>query len=395
MRIYVDENIPKGTELFSPYGDVTLFSGRALTNRDLAQTKALVVRSVTQVNARLLEGTPVEFVGTSTIGTDHIDQAYLQKRNIGFAFAPGCNSNSVGEYLVSALLRISQKQHYSLQGKTLGIVGYGNVGKNVKQKAEALGMRTLLCDPPLQELQQQGDSQLKNISFSSIEKLQREADALTFHVPLTKEGPYPTYRMVNSNFIQKLQKKPLLFNTCRGDVFEEEALVSGLRNQLISHLVLDVFPNEPHLNTKLCSLCEWITPHVAGYSLEGKTNGGQAVLEALCQHFHFPRPIFTQEEEPIPIQPLFPPSLSHSSQTEGDRELQALASCVYQTYDIAKDDMALRKALKTDNIPNAFDQLRKNYPIRREFPHHLVSLSEKKQGLLRQKLESIGFLIRS
>ena len=194
MRIFIDENIPQGPEVFSAYGEVVTFPGRTLTREHLEEADVLLVRSITKVNAELLEGTPVKFVGTATIGVDHIDQDYLREKGIGFSAAPGCNARSVAEYFVAALLHLKMNHGVSLQGRTVGVVGYGNVGKQVAAIAPALGLKVLLCDPPLAE----AGAPHPDGPFLPLDELVRQSDIVTMHTPLTKTGPHPTLKMLNS-----------------------------------------------------------------------------------------------------------------------------------------------------------------------------------------------------
>ena len=218
MQIFVDENIPQGREAFTPHGEVTLFHGRQLQADALKQADALIVRSITKVNKNLLEASPIQFVGTATIGTDHVDQAYLASRNIAFSSAPGCNANSVAEYVLSALSRLHVDQGFTWQQKTLGIVGYGHVGKKLAAKAKILGIRILLCDPPLQE------AGLDHETYYDLSMLLEECDIISLHVPLTRTGAHPTLRMIHNENLSLIQKPLILFNSCRGEVIEEKAL---------------------------------------------------------------------------------------------------------------------------------------------------------------------------
>ena len=194
--IYADENIPYAEEAFSSLGSVTLVNGRNLSSEDIADADILIVRSVTKVTESLLNGSNVTFVGTATIGTDHVDEEYLDRKNITFASAPGCNANSVSEYITGILLEMAVAKGFPLKDKVLGIAGVGNVGGLVEEKAKALGMEVILNDPPLRD--ETGDPK-----YRDIEEL-FEADIITLHVPLTKEGPYPTYHMADEKFFARM-----------------------------------------------------------------------------------------------------------------------------------------------------------------------------------------------
>jgi erythronate-4-phosphate dehydrogenase len=296
MKIHVDENIPLGRETFGAYGEVVRFAGRGLQRADLMGTDALMVRSVTPVNAQLLEGTPVRFVGTATIGTDHVDLAYLARKGIGFSSAPGSNANSVAEYVTSALLYLRQEKGFRFEGGTLGLVGWGNVGRQVEKKAAALGMRVLRCDPPLADAAAAGTAGLQAgpsadpAFFTALPDLLAQSDVVSLHVPLVTEGPHPTRNLADTSFFAALSKPVVLFNTCRGDVMDEAALRAALGAGKVRHLVLDVFAGEPRIDPALAAAADLVSPHIAGYSLEGKLNGTAQIAEAFRRHFSLPTP---------------------------------------------------------------------------------------------------------
>ncbi len=372
MRIFVDENIPLGREAFEPYGEVIRFAGRKLQKSDLGDCQALIVRSITKVNSELLQGTPVRFVGTATIGTDHVDQAWLKEQGIAFASAPGCNANSVGEYVTAALLDLQAHDGLKLEGATLGIVGFGHVGKRVKAKAAAMGLRVLLCDPPLQEA---GYPE----TFDDLQTLLRECDILSLHVPLTDALPakggapgtdsqtnnrHPTRHLLNRRLLADIAKPLTLLNTCRGEVVEAEALIEGKRSGKIARLVLDVFPGEPNPPREVWELCDLLTPHIAGYSLQGKLGGTTQVMAAFCQAFGFASP--HSLPEPNPEKPEIDLELIQGS-AEALTRWDVLRFAVEKAYTIRDDDTRLRAALKGENPGQNFDLLRRDYPIRHEF----------------------------
>jgi erythronate-4-phosphate dehydrogenase len=355
---------------------VTLFHGRHLDKDQLAHADALIVRSITKVSDSLLRDTPVKFVGTATIGTDHIDIGYLKDRNIGFAHAPGCNSNSVGEYWVAALLQLGQLWNYQFHGKTLGIIGYGNVGKNVEKKALALGLKVLKNDPPLEE-EEPGKYHLVSLS-----QILQEADIISLHVPLTKTGKYPTFQMVDHNFMERTNKSIVLFNTCRGNVIREEAVMEARKQGKITHMILDVFPGEPGINPELVVQCEIATPHIAGYSLQGKLNGGSQILKSFCSFFNLKYPEDTPD--PGPDNPLI-----DCSDLKGE---EALFTCISRAYPIMKDDERLRASLNSRNPAGEFDLLRKNYPVRYEFPKYVAKLPDGDRELF-STIKKLGFTV--
>jgi erythronate-4-phosphate dehydrogenase len=276
MLIAVDETIPLWKEAFSSLGEICLFSGRDLNAGEIRHADALIVRSVTNVGASLLEGSSVKFVASTSAGTDHIDQQYLKARGIGFAYAPGCNSDSVSEYIFTALYIAASRKRWNLKSKSLAVIGVGNVGSWVVTKARALGMETLLCDPPLRD--STGDSQY--LSFHEV----LGADILTFHVPLVREGPYPTWHMLDRETLDRLSPTQLVMNASRGAVFDNGCLKAVLEKGGIAGAVLDVWEGEPRLDYALLELLDIGTPHIAGSALDGKIRATEMVRDALCRH---------------------------------------------------------------------------------------------------------------
>lgn len=406
MKILVDENIPLGFEAFEQFGHTILFAGRSLTQKDILESEAdaLIIRSITKVNAGLLDQTHVKFVGTATIGTDHVDQNYLLAKGIGFSSAPGCNSNSVGEYVVTALLRLQHEKNYSLEGKTLGIIGYGHVGKNLAIKAEALGLKLLINDPPLQMLtekqgngvqgngeqgnneqgnNEQGNGEKRNreATYSEMSELFKKADIISLHVPLTKSGPYRTLGLVDQKFLQSFSKPIVLINTCRGEVIDESVLSAAKDAGQIQHLVLDVFNHEPNIDPIIAALADIITPHIAGYSHQGKLNGTTQIAAAFCKHFGFEsswQPHFAPPPNPI------------IHYTDADFLYKAVTTAYAQNLDEEK----LRSSLKNANPGQAFDLLRKQYPVRHEFTEYNIDgLSSENRNISSQLLK-LGFKLK-
>ncbi|HBV39329.1 MAG TPA: 4-phosphoerythronate dehydrogenase, partial [Erwinia sp.] len=221
MKILVDENMPYARELFSRTGDVVAVPGRPIPQAELDDADGLMVRSVTKVNAELLSGKPIKFVGTATAGTDHIDEAFLQQQGVAFSAAPGCNAIAVVEYVFSALLLLAERDGFALKDRTVGIVGVGNVGGRLQARLQALGIRTLLCDPPRADRGDEGD-------FLPLSQLAAEADILTFHTPLYKEGNYKTLHLANETLLLALKPNAILINACRGPVVDNQALLKVL-----------------------------------------------------------------------------------------------------------------------------------------------------------------------
>ncbi|MBM4047407.1 MAG: 4-phosphoerythronate dehydrogenase PdxB [Planctomycetes bacterium] len=380
MKIVADENIPLVKDAFSGLGDARLVRGRDLNAEVVRDAELLLVRSVTKVNARLLDGSKVRFVATATIGTDHVDLPYLRQRGIAFASAPGSNANSVGEYVVAALLALAKRGGFRLGGKTLGVVGVGNVGRKVVQKAQALGMTVLQNDPPLQR--QTGDPR-----FVPLDAL-FNADAITVHVPLARTGPDATYHLVNADFLKRMKSGSVFLNSSRGEVVDEPSLSQALVSGHLSAAVLDVWKGEPSIDVSLLATVALGTPHIAGYSFNGKINGTVMIYRAACE-FLGVKPTW----DPTPLLPP-PPHPTITVDARGRDEEDVLREVVRTVYDIERDDRALRGVLQTAAADRGkfFDALRHKYRVRREFQNSAVVAQSASQGL-RSKLAGIGFRV--
>ena len=378
MKIVADANIPFVKECFSSIGDVITVSGREMTPDVVSDADVLLVRSITKINADLLADTKVRFVATATIGFDHVDIDYLQRENIGFASAPGSNANSAAEYVIAGLLEAGQKCNISLEGKSLGIVGVGNVGSRVAKKCAALGMQICLNDPPLQR--QTGDAK-----YVELKELYG-CDFITFHTPLTLEGIDKTYHLANEQFFRVLKEGCVFVNASRGGVVDSEALKTMIKAKRFSYVILDVWENEPDIDTELLEMVNIGTPHIAGYSLDGKISGLIMIYKAVCEYFGL-----TPEFD---IDDFLPePAIGQLKIDLGvDNEEQELNEVVRKIYDIREDDKNLRFiSVKPEKIRGGyFDSLRKNYLIRREFQNTRI-LVEDINSSLAKKLEGIGF----
>ena len=378
MRIVADENIPYVREAFSALGDVTTMSGRAMDAGAVRDADVLLVRSITKVNGGLLDGSRVRFVATATIGEEHVDKAYLVDRGIGFASAPGSNANSVAEYLVSALLVLSERGLVDLRSARLGIVGVGNVGSRVLKKAAALGVTCVLNDPPLER--ETGDS-----VYRPLDEI-LECNVVTLHVPLTSDGPDATYHLVDKSFVERMRPGAILVNTSRGAVADGAALAAGLDSGHLGTCVLDVWQGEPDVDIKLLKRVAIGTPHIAGYSFDGKVNGTRQIYEAACGFFDQPC-----EWNPFPLlpQPECPQVRVSGAFGTADEELR---KAVFSVYDVGRDDAAMRRLLDVpaEARPGLFDQLRKTYPRRREF-FNTTALIEPPNPQLEAQLSGIGF----
>jgi erythronate-4-phosphate dehydrogenase len=370
MLIVADSKIPFLNGVLEPFADVRYLPPDRISVDAVRDADALVIRTRTRCAAPLLDGSRVSMIATATIGTDHIDPAYCAAHGIEWTGAPGCNAASVAQHMTSALLRIALRHGMDLRGKTLGIVGCGNVGAKVAAAAAALGMNMLVNDPPRAERE-------GNVGFVPLERIQREADFITLHVPLTHSGPYRTFHLADEDFFRNLRRRPFFFNTSRGDVTDGNALKSAIITGRISGAALDVWPDEPDIDGELLSLVELATPHIAGYSTDGKANGTSMAVRAVARHFGIaPLLNFYPAEIPAPSNPdiKLDPCSPHP-----------LADAVFASYDIATDDAALRAA------PEDFEALRGSYRVRREYPAYTVRSDRPLPSALRDALLKLGF----
>jgi erythronate-4-phosphate dehydrogenase len=366
MIIAVDKEIPYGKEAFSQLGQVRFFSGRELTNRDLSDVDALIVRTVTTVDSSLLDGTSIRFLGAASAGIDHVNQEYLKSHNIHFHYAAGCNADSVSEYIVTALHIIASRKKWDLRKKSIAVIGVGNVGSRVAQKAEALGMSVYLCDPPLRELT--GDKRYLDL------KDVLGADILTFHVPLVPNGPYPTQHLLNKETLDRLSPEQFVINSSRGPVFDGRELKAALNQKTISGAVLDVWEEEPIVDYSLLRLVDIGTPHIAGGALDGKIRATDMIREGLS--------LFANVQSS---------GLSDAIYSEGgvihpEPEAlgqEAVRSVLVQAYKILDADAKLRE-LGSSSMEKAiagFERLRTQKPLRLEFRHFTVELGATQMNL--------------
>jgi len=378
FKIIVDENMPYAETLFQRMGEVQLIRGREITRESLQQTDALMVRSVTPVGSELLQGTPIQFVGSATAGTDHIDISWLNQQKIHFSSAAGCNAIAVVEYVFSALFVMSERQGFCLQDKTVGIIGVGHIGSLLYQRLNALGVRTLLCDPPRASQTPVDDPVLK---FWPFETLVNQADILTFHTPLNETGLYKTLHLVDDDVLAALPENKILINTCRGKVIDNRALLKALERKKKLRAVLDVWDPEPEICLKLLALVDIGTPHIAGYTLEGKARGTLQIFSAFSQ--------FLNQPQIIDLNALLASADFNLIQLNAEMNPGRLKQLIHLVYDVRRDDALLRKKA---GIKGGFDDLRKHYQERREWSsfcvesHHLES---------RSLLQKLGFSVSS
>jgi erythronate-4-phosphate dehydrogenase len=353
MKIIADQNIPFVEQAFSSLGEIIRVSGAKINKNLIKDADILLVRSVTTVNEELLAGSSVKFVATATIGTDHIDKEYLTQASIGFSSAPGSNANSVVEYVLSAIINDSINSNKPLEGKTIAIVGVGNIGSILYNKAKFLGMIPVLNDPPR--------SNAGGKSFRPLNEVLPIADYVSIHTPLSYDGNCPTFGLVNDNFLSLMKDSAVLINASRGKTIVEEALIKHAYR--LGKYILDVWPSEPSISPKLLESCQIATPHIAGYSFDGKASGTEMIYFAAC-NFFFAEPKWSADEVLSTIKTT-PLQYSHK-----DGVLQTIAS----GYNILNDDKNLQPIEKLDGKKEKefFQKLRREYPKRYEFKHYSI-----------------------
>lgn len=376
MRILADENIPM-LEVFERHGQLRRVAGRGLDRAVLADADVLLVRSVTQVDKALLAGSQVKFVGTCTIGTDHLDLDYLAAHNIGWASAPGCNARGVVDYVLGSLLTLAERDGVDLAQRCYGVVGAGQVGDRLVQVLRDLGWHVLVCDPPRQQ-REGGD-------YVDLSTLLARCDVISLHTPLTLQGDDSTQHLIGAEQLQDLAHGAWLINASRGAVVDNQALKQFLAQRNDVRAVLDVWEGEPQVDVELAQRCDIATAHIAGYSLDGKIRGTEHIYQAFCEYFTVPANTATE----FPAQTLLAMQLAgHTSVADA---LRVLCRAVY---DPRADDAAFRLSLQGDAIQRraAFDQVRKNYPIRREIPDLQVQI-DAPTAALRQMIAALGMTL--
>jgi erythronate-4-phosphate dehydrogenase len=361
MKIVADNKIPFLKGLLEPYAEVTYLSAKELTKENIADADALLIRTRTQCDRDLLEGTNVRFIGTAAIGFDHIDTDYCEVKNIRWVNAPGCNAKAVAQYVSSCLIAFSRKYNFHLSEKTIGIVGVGQVGQKVERCCRLLGMNVLLNDPP--RARNEGEK-----NFISMERILSECDIITFHPVLEKEGPDKTFHMVDGTFFSKLKKPIFLINTARGPVVDTEALKQAIDEGKVIDCALDCWENEPDIDRELLDKSLIATPHIAGYSSDGKANATRTVVEQLAQFFQLDMPKVALElntpEEPV---------LKIHKNTP-----RKIETALLYAYDPLKDTDTLKKD------PDKFEEIRSTYVFRREYrAFRVLNLNEADAELLR------------
>jgi erythronate-4-phosphate dehydrogenase len=367
IDILADANIPRVEAAFGRLGTVHTKPGRSISSADVQKVDVLLVRSVTPVGPGLLDGTDLRFVGSATIGTDHIDRGYLEARDIPFAHAPGSNADSVADYVVVALLLLARRRGAELQGRTVGIVGCGNVGGRLVRRLRALGMTVLQNDPPRARA---ADAAGRAHTFLPLKTVLDEAEVVTLHVPLTTEGPNPTHRLAGAAFFRRMREGTWVLNTSRGMVVDGEALRDARLHGPVAATVLDVWEHEPAPDPTLVDATDVATPHIAGYAYGGKVRGTAMLYEALCGHLER-----TATWEGLAA--IEAASNDNAYCSPPDPRLPDTAWFYHLTrqgYDLQADDAALRAVMDqgAEDRADAFARLRSDYRRRRELQQHRV-----------------------
>ena len=400
MKIIIDDKIPFISGAFDKVAEVVYLPGAEFSNAAVKNADALIIRTRTHCNKELLHGSAVKFIATATIGYDHIDTDYCAKAGIKWTNAPGCNSYSVLQYFASTVLFLAKDMKFDLSKRTIGIVGIGNVGSKIYAFLNSIKVKTILNDPPLQEKIQKVNKGtannidtefvnslpefIKNAQFSSLDFLIENADIITFHVPLVTEKPYSTFHLCDMSFLDKLtNKNAIIINTSRGEVVDNSALKYALKKQLISGAALDVWENEPNIDAELLDLLNIATPHIAGYSADGKAKGTSMSVQAVSIFFNLGLDNWIPSN--IPSQ-LNSPTIKLTQNLNSDFDI--LRNIIYETYDVRRDDENLRA-----NIKN-FEYLRGHYPIRRE-PNAFSVINQNYSDNLIHILEQLRFNIKN
>lgn len=369
LKIIAESSIPYLRGNIEKLGDVRFLPSDEFTQENIADADWLIIRSITKCHKELLQGTKVRLITTATIGFDHIDTDYCNEAGITWANAPGCNAEAVGQYFGAAIACLYHETGFDPKSKTLGIVGVGHVGRVVERYAQALGMRVLRNDPPRAE--KEGQS-----GFVTLETIADEADVITFHVPLTHGGNHPTFHLCDHAFISSLGKKVILMNACRGPVTDTDALLWGLGEGLLDKVIIDCWENEPDISHELLNKAWLGTPHIAGFSAQGKANGTRMCIEAGIKFFNL--------ESNIPsLMFPSPPSETMIRLTESSHPL---LDALRYTLDVRQVDAILR--CKSED----FEMHRKNYFYPSE--PNVYCIKNKEIGKYRDAAHLIGFQIQ-
>jgi len=375
MKIVIDDKIPFIKGVLEPYAEVVYLPGNKFNRSDLLTADALIIRTRTICNEELLKDTSVKFIATATIGYDHIDTTWCEANGIKWTSAPGCNSGSVKQYMASVLATLSVHFGFNFEEMTLGVIGVGNVGSKVTELGKDLGMKVLMNDPPRAEKEGWG-------FFEPLDEILSMSDIITLHVPLKYFGSHKTYRLFDKTTLECLRRGTILINSSRGEVVNNLSLKNALKNKQIGAAVLDVWETEPDIDIELLPLLNIATPHIAGYSAEGKANGTTMSVQALSHFFGLPLTNWYPSEIPNPLQPL-----RFELDCSGKSVQQCLKEAIWHTYPVNDDDGRLRAS------PSTFEKQRGDYPIRREFEAFTIDVKNEIPGI-EKRLVALGFAVK-
>lgn len=378
MKIAIEDSVERGEEIFSIFGKTYLFNSKTIDYDELKTCDALIVRSTTKVNESLLKNTKIKFVGTTTAGYDHIDVKYLNENNIFFASAPGCNSRAVAEYVFCSIIALLYDKGANPDSLRCGIVGYGNIGTKVDKLLSAIGIKTLINDPPLEII-------CNNKNFFSDLNICLSADILTFHVPLINSHPFPTFNLLNSSLILNNLKSTIIINTSRGEVIDENEILNYANKNSSVDIILDVWKNEPYINLSMLERARFATPHIAGYSYLGKFNGTIIIAKKLANFFEFKydqnfEKNIQEQKEIIKL----------NSNRDFFEKLYEAAQYVFNPYEETKK---FKEQIKNStDVGKAFDNYRKSYKLRKEFSQIQIQC-DKLNDKEKTTFEKLGFYI--
>jgi erythronate-4-phosphate dehydrogenase len=373
MKIIIDDKIPYIKGAFENVAEVIYLAGSKTTPEIARDADAIVTRTRTICNEKLLKDSSVKFIATATIGFDHIDTDYCEKVGVKWTNAPGCNSKSVEQYIASTLMVLAESKNLRLDKMCIGVVGVGNVGSKVAKVCDLLGMKVLLNDPPRERAE--GSN-----AFVSLEFIKENADIITLHVPLNPKGVDATFHLGNDSFFASLKNKPILINSCRGEVIDTNAVKAALKSGQISTFVCDCWENEPDIDLELLALTEIATPHIAGYSKDGKATGTLMSVRAISDFFG----LALEAWQPAGVEPPSKPMIEIDGAGWSGQEI--ISKAILHTYDIRNDDKKFRQN------PSDFEMLRGDYPTRREFPAFTIQAKNVDSEIL-DKLKIMGFSI--
>lgn len=369
MIIIADNTVPYLKGVAEPFAEIRYISSAEFTHENVKDADVLIVRSIDKCTRELLQGSHVKLITTATIGFDHIDIHYCDEAGIKWTNAPGCNAVSVAQYVLASLIITARRKGEKLPGKTLGIVGVGNVGTQLERLAKAYGMKILRNDPPRALVE-------KDILFDDLNTLASNADIISFHTPLTKEGAFPTYHLANKEFFQRLKKKPWFINACRGAVHDTQALLEAKKTGLISEMIIDCWEKEPNIDRELLELATLASPHIAGFSADGKANGTRMCIEAISQFFNQEIKNIGMITPPAPINPIIDLNLFPENRIE---------EAILTTFNPLPIDASLRQN------PEKFEWFRSHYNHPREFSAYtIINATTEETSLLKE----LGFQLK-